>query len=171
MGGDESMSDIKTTLFAVADSLGMNMRRDDDILTGNRKTTLDLFEGYSPTIITEIVDSLVDELNEVVGVKVRVWGNLGVLLIAEQQRGTIHAFVYDRSAAPQDPVFVDNKWSRARTYAWLEGCVKGIYHRFVYDYEWQVLDQPAARLKAYNKARRDDVGARQAYELIWGGSK
>lgn len=174
MGGDEIMTisaDIKPMLFSVADALDMDLGTTDWEITGSRQSVYDLFEGYSPTVVSTITNSLIDESNKVVAVDLQVWGNLGLILVNESQTQTLSLFVYDRARALSKreglpwAVF----WSREMLYSWLETPCKAIYHRSVFEDNWHLLEKGTAKLREYNEARdKETMTAKEAYVAMWG---
>jgi len=135
-------------------------------LAGSRKAILELFEGYSPTIISSIDNSLLDPGNDVVAVDQHIFGNVGAVTIVEGRQSTVHCFVYDRSKRPDLPTF-GNFWSRKDLYKWLETPVKAIYMRSLFDTEWQELPNGRMRLHNYCKARARGDKSRDAYNAMW----
>lgn len=158
---------IKPKLFALADALEMHIDIAGHKFTGTRKQVLELFNGYSPTIISSIENTLIDEINEVVAAQGQIWGNVGFVIVVERTRCKVSFFLYDRSKIPVGAAW-DTNWSRKRLYHWLGGCCVAIYHRSMFDTVWQPLDKGKQRLAAYNQSRDDGVTARHAYEQVWG---
>jgi len=164
-------SELKPMLFALADALDMDLAVDDWAITGARKAVYDLFEGYSPTVVSTITDSLIDESNRVVAVCLQVWGKLGLVMVNESNTQTLSLFVYDRVKVPSSRKCVPwaGFWSRKMLYYWLEDSCKAIYHRSVYDTEWHKLENGTAKLKEYNASRdHDTLTAKEAYVVMWG---
>lgn len=165
--------DMKPLVFALADAIETDLAagaQGGDCFSGSRKAILELFEGYSPTIISGIDNSLYDPGNSVAAVDQHIFGNVGAITIVEGQQGTVHCFVYDRSKRPENSNCTpwDNFWSRKQLYFWLEHSCKAIYHRSIFDTEWGELKGAKAKLVAYNDAR--DLGAlssREAYNNMW----
>ena len=139
-------------------------------LAGSRKAILELFEGYSPTIISSIDNSLLDPGNDVVAVDQHIFGNVGAVTIVEGRQSTVHCFVYDRSKRPDNTNCTpwDNFWSRKRLYFWLEDSCKAIYHRSIFDTDWEQLPSASTRLKKYGRDRDNiNKNSRQAYNSMW----
>lgn len=162
------MSDtIKTKLYALADALEMRLVYRDGKIDGQAKSDMELFAGYSPTIISSIEESLVDHTNSVVAVEGQIWGNLGFVCVVEDFANRISFFVIDRSKRPPTVAPWGHSWSRKELYAWLEYSCKAVYDRSVFDTEWELLENGPAKLKAYNRAREAGKKAKEAYELVW----
>lgn len=186
-GGTQEMIDETGNQmgYVIADVLGMDIVLSDETITGSCKRVMEVFEGYSPTVVSEITDSLVDDANGIYGACARIWGNLSVLVVNEQKTQRVTVFVYDRSKAPQhESPFGDGRyWSRKCCYAWLGSCCKHIYYRDVWDSEWSTLKAGATKLRKYNNMRKgtklrkyNDIGkghscsTREAYTAMWGGT-
>lgn len=162
------MSAMKAKLFTLADALEMNMNvRGDGTLTGSAKIDLDLFQDYSPTIITSIEESLIDYVNNVIVVEGQIWGNLGFVCIVEDTKSRISFFVIDRSKRYKNKSPFGDRWSRQWTYQWLAKCCKAVYDRSVFDTEWDLLEGGPKKLKDYTKARADGAKAKEAYGIVW----
>ena len=160
------MSEMKTKLFSLADALEMNLNARDGNITGTTKADIELFEGYSPTIISSIENSLMDYTNQVCAAEGQIWGNLGFVCVVEDTASRISFFVIDRSKRMKMAPW-GTSWSRKLLYEWLEPCVKAVYDRSVFDTEWELLEGGPARIKKYNEARASGAKAKEAYELVW----
>lgn len=165
--------EIRPLAYALADAIGTDFStgiQGKNPLAGSRKAMLELFEGYSPTVISGIDNSLCDSNNNVLAVDQHIFGNVGAITIVEGQQSTIHCFIYDRSKRPDNSNCTpwDNFWSRKSLYRYLEivGC-KAIYHRSIFDTEWQQLPAAGTRLKEYNEARDRGDKSREAYNTMW----
>lgn len=161
------MSEIKTKLFSLADALEMRLVARDGEINGTVKMDIDLFQDYSPTIISSIEDSLIDYTNQVVAVEGQIWGNLGFVCIVEDTASRISFFVIDRSKRYKKERAFTNTWSRKYTYEWLAKCCKAVYDRSVFDTEWELLEGGPKKLRDYTNARKDGAKAKEAYELVW----
>jgi len=173
--GDRNMTEEKHMLYPLADALSMDFSLVEDRLKGNKKTKMDLFEGYSPTIVSSIVRSLTHFSYGVTGVLLQVWGNLHVVLVNEDKTKQLFLFVLDRSkmreAFPKSELFENNKWSRGDLYLLMEPGLKAIYYRSSYNTQWKRLGNDKQRLKAYNAARREGKDATVAWDIFWDGGK
>lgn len=170
-----STEEMKPLLFALADAIETDLSTTGTAFTGSRKAVLELFEGYSPTVISSIERSLWDGLNKVVAADQHIFGNVGVVTVVEGQQSTVHCFVYDRSKRPENSNCLPwpnsgCQWSRKDLYFWLEDSCKAIYHRDLWSEEWKKLEGASAKLKLYNYDRDDGVGAKKAYNRLWEGS-
>ena len=172
--------DMKPLVFALADAIETDIAtgaQGAHSFAGSRKAVLELFEGYSPTILSGIDNSLYDPGNSVAAVDQHIFGNVGAITVVEGRQSTIHCFVYDRSKRPDNSNCTpwDNFWSRKRLYFWLEDCCKAIYHRSIFDTEWTQLENGRVKLKTYNEARdkgtlRNSACYRQMWEVDNAGS-
>jgi len=169
------MTEEKQMLYPLADALDMDFSLVADRLKGNRKTKMDLFEGYSPTIVSTIVRSLTHFSYGVTGILLQVWGNLHIAIINEDKTKQLTLFVLDRAAMkrvnPKTGLFEDNTWSRGDLYRLMEPGLKAVYYRSSYNTEWKKLSNGTQRLKAYNAARRDGHSASAAWDIFWEGGK
>jgi len=168
------MSEKRPMLYPLADALEMKFTVEaDGRLAGSSKNTLDLFEGYSPTIVSRIVNSLTHFSYGVTGVVIQVWGNLHVVLVNEDQFKQLTLFVIDRSKIPTEDrdLFAGNKWSRKDLYRLVEPGLAAIYYRCSYETKWKRMENCKQRLRAYNAARREGQGAKQAWEIFWDEGK
>lgn len=165
--------EMKPLAYALADAIGTDFAtgaQGSNSFAGSRKAVLELFEGYSPTVISGIDNSLYDPGNKVLAVDQHIFGNVGAITIVEGQQSTIHCFIYDRSKRPDNSNCTawDNFWSRKRLYFWLESSCKAIYHRSIFDTEWSELEDARNRLKDYNESRdKDKFTSREAYNNMW----
>ena len=162
---------LRPLLFAAADALDCDLVLKGMGFTGSRKAKLELFEGYSPTIISSVESSLVDEGNKVVAAQVHIFGNIGAVLVVEGQQSHLSLFIYDRSKTldADDPA-LGKFWSRKDLYNWLGYSIKAIYQRSLFDTKWEQLDNGKQRLAQYNEARQEGTHtSREAYNLIFGG--
>lgn len=163
------MTEQRPMLYPLADALEMEFRITKDGLEGTRKTAIELFEGYSPTICSTILESLTDFEYGVIGIYMQIWGNLHVAIINEDQYKQLTLFVVDRSKMAKRVVFPPNtKWSRKRAYAALGGGTVAIYHRGSYDDDWKRMENAVARLKKYNSDRVENRPARESFNDFWG---
>ena len=161
--------DMKPLLFALADAIETDLGQVGKFgFTGSRKAVLELFEGYSPTVLSGIEHSLHDQGNSVVAADQHIFGNVGAITVIEGQQSTVHCFVYDRSKRPEDHKPFDTFWSRKGLYSWLEGPVKAVYYRSLFDTEWKQLPNGRTRLNNYNKAREAGLSTnRECYNEMW----
>jgi hypothetical protein len=162
--------DMKPLVFALADAIETDLSpgaQGRHCFAGSRKAILELFEGYSPTIISSIEDSLYDPGNRVAAVDQHIFGNVGAITLVEGQQSTVHCFVYDRSKRIEGTMPWNNFWSRKDLYKWLELPVKAIYHRSIFDTEWSELPNGRNRVHEYCKARSRGDKARDAYNAMW----
>lgn len=161
--------ETKSMLLALADALEINMKLVGlTELEGSSKRVMEVFEGYSPTVVSTVLASLVDEHNGVMGVCIQIWGNLNVMCINDRRSQTLTLYVYDRSKVVKDSFPFSTFWSRLDTYKFLGPCVKGIYSRSVYDTVWKKLEQGPSRLRLYNDMRHKNTDADTAYMAMWG---
>ena len=161
--------DMKPLLYALADAVETDFipgASGANAFAGSRKAVLELFEGYSPTVISGIDTSLYDPGNRVAAVDQHIFGNVGAVTVVEGRQSTVHCFVYDRSKRPELPTF-GNFWSRKDLYKWLETPVKAIYHRSIFDTKWEELPEARIRMREYNKARASGDKSRDAYREMW----
>lgn len=160
---------ITPILYSLADALELDLKLDfseraQGTIHGKRNARMLVFSGYSPLVATEIVDSIV--YDALVGVCVRIWGNLHVMCIYESS--TLTLFVYDRSKVKKKSRPFSKYWSRKHTYGYLGSCCKGIYSRSAFDTKWEKLDQGTTKLGLYNDMRKAGVDSRTAYAAMWG---
>lgn len=161
--------DIKHKLYALADALEIDLSLTETGFEGTTKRVLEIFEGYSPTIITSIEHSLIDSTNDVVGAAGQIWGNVGFVLVVEHIKSRISFFIYDRAKADKGMLpFQPDQWSRKQLYFWLKDCCKAIYHRSMFDIQWQRVNQGPLRLREYDEERQKGATAKEAYNLVWG---
>ena len=159
---------MKPILFALADAMEIDLYVEDYAFTGSRKAVLELFEGYSPTIVSNIENSLYSQSSKIVAAQVHVFGNVGVIAVVEEQKHHVSLFVYDRSKAPKGEPW-DYGWSRRVLYKWLGPCCKAVYHRSMFDKDWHRLEKGLAKLRTYNKQRENkEVSSREADACMWG---
>jgi hypothetical protein len=165
---------LRPLLNAAADALGMDLRPrvtlHDQGVTGSRKCVLELFEGYSPTIVSSIEDCMIDKANSLVAIKVHIFGNVGAILLVEGRQSHLSLYVYDRSKTPENSNCApwDSFWSRKKLYYWLGDCVRSVYHRSLFDDTWEELPQGRARVRKYNDNRdRERVSSTEAYRIFW----
>lgn len=158
---------LRPLLYPIADALAINLVFEGVKVNGSRKAVYDVFEGYSPTVIASVIDSLVDGINDIVAVTVQIWGNLNVMCILDNRQAMISLFVFDRAKIPTDLAPFGQFWSRQNTYSWLEGSCKAIYSRPIHDTEWVKLEAGPKKLKDYNEARYKGERAKVAYEAMW----
>jgi hypothetical protein len=166
MGGNQSMTDEMTpTLYSLADAIEIDLIMGEHDFAGSRKAVLELFEGYSPTVISSIEESLYDDRNSVAAARIQIFGHLGLVVVAEYSTCRLTTFVIDRGKA-KGKAF-GKTWSRKNLYEWLEVCTKAVYHRNTYDTVWEKLDNGVGRLKEYNKQRDSGRTAREAHDEMW----
>ena len=163
---------MKPLLYALADAAAVDFvpgASGANAFAGSRKGIIELFEGYSPTIISSIENSLYDPGNRVAAIDQHIFGNVGAITIVEGQQSTVHCFVYDRSKRPDNTNCTpwDNFWSRKRLYFWLEDCCKAIYHRSIFSEDWEELPKARERLKSYNEDRDAGRGSKKSYTRMW----
>lgn len=159
----------KPMLFSLADALEIDLQVTHLAeLTGSSKKIMEVFEGYSPTVVTSVIDSLVDEHNGVIGVCVQIWGNLNVMCINDSRSQLLSLYVYDRSKIVKGSFPFDTFWSRQHTYKFLGSCVKGVYSRSIYDTVWAKLEKGPSALRIYNDMRQKGIDADTAYMAMWG---
>ena len=168
--------DMKPLLYALADAIETDFNtgaRGENSFAGSRKAVLELFEGYSPTILSGIDNSLYDPGNLVAAVDQHIFGNVGAITIVEGQQSTVHCFVYDRSKRPENSNCKPwgNFWSRKDLYYWLEDSCKAIYHRDLWSETWEPLEGARKRLKKYNGDRDAGLSAKKSYMKMWEVSK
>ena len=161
--------DMKPLVFALADAIETDLQsgaQGAHSFKGSRKAVLELFEGYSPTILSGVDNSLYDPGNSVAAVDQHIFGNVGAITIVEGQQSTVHCFVYDRSKRSESDPW-NNFWSRKDLYKWLECSVKAIYERSIFDTEWKQLENGRMQLHDYCKARTRGDKSREAYNTMW----
>lgn len=162
--------DMKPLAYALADAIGTDFAtgaQGSNSFAGSRKAVLELFEGYSPTVISGIDNSLYDPGNKVLAVDQHIFGNVGALTIVEGQQSTIHCFVYDRSKRPEGKQPWDSFWSRKMLYEWLDGSCKAIYFRSIFDTQWDELPNGRGRLHQYVLDRKHNGTSRDSYNNMW----
>lgn len=159
---------IQPLLYSIADALEINLIPTEDGFTGSRKAVMELFEGYSPCVISGINNSLVDKNAGIAAAELHVFGNLGLVIIAEDHLARLSLFVIDRSKRHLRPPFRKG-WSRKGLYAWLEVCTKAVYSRYMYDHTWQKLPEGVRRLRQYNTDRSAKIISKdRACNDMWG---
>lgn len=161
--------DMKPLVFALADAIETDIAtgaQGAHSFAGSRKAVLELFEGYSPTVLSGIDNSLYDPGNALAAVDQHIFGNVGAITVVEGRQSTIHCFVYDRSKRPEAEPW-GNFWSRKDLYKWLEVPVKAIYERSIFDTEWKPLEGGRMQLHEYCKARARGDKSREAYNAMW----
>lgn len=164
---------MKPLMYSLADAIETDLSENirGSQFTGSRKAVLELFEGYSPTVISSIDHSLWDTLNSVVAADQHIFGNVGVVTVVEGQQSTIHVFVYDRSKRPGSEPWDSSgrMWSRRELYNWLRYSVKAIYYRDLWSEDWKKLEDGRVLLQQYCKDRGDiNYSSKQAYMKMWG---
>ena len=83
--------EMKPLAYALADAIGTDFAtgaQGSNSFAGSRKAVLELFEGYSPTVISGIDNSLYDPGNKVLAVDQHIFGNVGAITIVEGQQST-----------------------------------------------------------------------------------
>ena len=78
--------DMKPLVFALADAIETDIAtgaQGAHSFAGSRKAVLELFEGYSPTILSGIDNSLYDPGNSVAAVDQHIFGNVGAITVVE----------------------------------------------------------------------------------------
>jgi len=162
----------KQFLYPLTDALEMDLIVVDGGLEGTKTTDIDLFEGYSPTIVSTVVESLTHFSYCVVGVLIQVWGNLHIVMVNEEIHKRLLLFVLDKGKInevfPKEEFFPRNKWSRKTLYRVMGPGVKAIYHRCSYDDTWEKLKNGPERLRKYNEARSQNMDSKMAWNLFWG---
>ena len=162
-----NMEFFKPMIYNLCDSLETDVTFNGHRIQGKACREIPLFEGYSPQVSSEITDSLLDPYG-IAAVCVRIWGNLAVLIVNERKTDRLTLFVYNRAKVrPGSKPWVDC-WSRRKVYDFLGPCCKAIYHRSVFDTEWQVLDQGPQKLSTYNEMREACEGSKDSYLAMWG---
>lgn len=137
-------------------------------LRGERKVYLEVFEGYSPTVVTEVLDSIIDIPVGIVAVCMRIWGNLNIMCINDKKTNILSLYVYDRSKVFAKSTPWVSRWSREHAYRFLAPCIKGIYWRSVFENTWHKLDKGPTKLHLYNELCKKGAGASAAYITMWG---
>ena len=156
-------------VYDLADALEIDMKVDyskspQGKLYGTRTGVITVFEGYSPTVITEVITSAIYE--GLIAVCVSIWGNLNVMCINDGSM--LSLFVYDRSKVVSGSVPFSKDWSRQHTYKFLDSCIKGVYWRYVSDPNWTKLDKGVTKLRLYNDMRYKNTDSNTAYMAMWG---
>lgn len=159
---------LKPMIYSIADALEIDLIRRGNHLEGKRKVVMAVFEGYSPTVVTNVIDSIIDDHNGVIAVCVQIWGNLNVLCVNDKQAQNLTLFVYDRSKIKKGSSPFDTFWSRQKTYRFLGPCIKGIYHRSVFDTVWTLMEDGPSKLRIYNDMREKGMTANSSYMAMWG---
>ncbi len=164
-------ADLTPMIYSIADALEIDMRVDYSQstrgkLSGKRNVVMEVFEGYSPTVVTEVLESQVYDVSVVA--TVRIWGNLCLMIINDKYTQMLTLFVYDKSKAPKGKPF-EKFWSRKHTYKWLDNSIKAIYSRSVFDTKWTKLESGTQRLSSYNYNRKHNISASAAYDEMWHG--
>lgn len=163
-------SEEMTMLTAMADALEIDITPDGPCrIKGSRKAVMEVFEGYSPTVVSSVFDSIIDSSAGIIGVCIQVWGNLNIMCINDRHAQLLTLFVYDRTKVTKESPPFGAFWSRRHTYKWLEGCTKGIYSRSIYDTVWTKLESGTQRLSSYNYNRSHDISAGAACDEMWNG--
>ncbi len=160
---------LQSMLYPLADALEMDLAVESFKITGSRKGVYEVFEGYSPTVVAQVKDSLIDEMNGISAVVIQVWGNLNIMMISEDRKSLLTLFVFDRAKAP-DPKYMNpwqGFWSRKDCYKWLEPSCQAIYSRSIFDTVWAKLPEGMKRLRLYNSARNQGASSGQAYKAMW----
>jgi hypothetical protein len=162
----------KKLLYSLADAIETDLTiTSDDHLVGSRTGVLDLFEGYSPVVVSGIKSSLYDTFNLVSAVDQQIFGNVYAVTVVELSKNSAHTFIYDASKTPENSnctPWEQNRWSRKRLYYWLEDSVTAIYHRKLHVCDWRKLHNGKKKLSQYNKARDHGFRAKEAYADLWG---
>jgi hypothetical protein len=158
---------IKPLLFVAADALDIDIVMRHLRFTGSRKETLELFEGYSPIIVSNIEDSLIDVGANLIAARVHIFGNLGVILVVDGRRRDLNLFIFDRAKADKENDPWGAFWSRRVLHKWLESSCNAIYRRDIWDTEWTKLAQGPKKLCHYNKQRNKGQKASKAYSNMW----
>lgn len=163
------LAKIKPLLYALADALGIEFHvTNGKTLSGTVKRTLDLFEGYSPTVCVDIERSLISYRWEVVIAQLQLWANLGVVATVESRTGLVTLFIVNRKELGEAMLF-DESWSRRRLYEYLQHACKAVYYRRLYETEWSKLENGPQKLRDYTTFRQQDMPSKEAYETVWGG--
>lgn len=163
------LAKIKPLLYALADALGIEFHvTNGKKLSGTVKRTLDLFEGYSPTVCVDIERSLISYSWGVVIAQLQLWANLGVVATAESRTGLVTLFIVNRKEL-DDIMLFDESWSRRRLYEYLQHACKAVYYRRLYETEWSKLENGPQKLRDYTTFRQQNMPSKEAYETVWGG--
>lgn len=133
------MSKSNSLVFPLADALEIDLRIvDSKELTGVKSTRLELFEGYSPTVVSTTLESLLDTYTRVAGVYMQIWGNLNIVLIHQEASSLLELFILDRSKLKKNSgPFHMNQWSQDLCHAFIKPGLKAKYFRQTYEVEWQ----------------------------------
>ena len=165
-----SADEVTSMLYSLGDALEIDIVRDGPThLKGSRKAVMQVFEGYSPTVVSSVFDSIIDDAAGMIGVCMQVWGNLNIMCINDRRAQKLSLFVYDRTkVAAHGRKPFGAFWSRQNTYAFLGPCIKGIYWRSIYDTEWTKMKQGTTALQLYNDMREKGTDSNTAYTAMWG---
>ena len=164
-----SEDEVTPMLYSLVDALEIDIVRDGPTrLKGSRKAVMEVFEGYSPTVVSSVFESIVDASAGMIGVCVQVWGNLNVMCLNDNRAQKLSLFVYDRTKVVQNSDPFGAFWSRKHTYAFLGPCIKGVYWRSIYETEWVKMEQGTTALHRYNDMRKSDYDSSIAYRAMWG---
>ena len=133
------MKTNKSLIFPLADALEIDLRvMESKELVGSKSTRLKLFEGYSPTVVSTVLDSLVDNYNKVSGVYMQIWGNLNIVLINQDKFALLELYILDRSKLKKNSgPFHMNQWSEDLCQAFMKPGLKAKYFRQAYEIDWQ----------------------------------
>ncbi len=133
------MSKNTALVCPLADALEIDLRvLDSKELVGVKTTSLELFEGYSPKVVSTVLESLLDNYAKVAGVYMQVWGNLNIVLIHQEASSLLELFILDRSKLKKNSgPFHMNQWSQDLCHAFMKPGLKAKYFRQTYEVEWQ----------------------------------
>ena len=164
-----SAEEVTSMLYSLADALEIDIVLDGPThLKGSRKAVMQVFEGYSPTVVSSVFDSIIDDSAGMIGVCVQVWGNLNIMCLNDRRAQKLSLFVYDRTKVVQGSDPFGAFWSRKNTYAFLGPCIKGVYWRSIYDTEWAKMEQGTTALHLYNDMRKKGTDSDTSYMAMWG---
>lgn len=165
--------ELTPMIYTLADALEIDMNLDFNGTTtgklrGSNHVTMEVFEGYSPTVVSEITDTIIDKPAGIIAVCARIWGNLSVMCINDNQTQNLSLYVYDKSKVVADSSPWIKRWSREHAYKYLGPCIKGIYWRPTVETKWNKLSKGSALLKTYNDMRKSGYDSGIAYRAMWG---
>ena len=144
------MRSEKPYLFPLADALEIDLRitSTPGELLGQKSTRLELFGGYSPTVVSTVLASVVDTYESVSGVYMQIWGNLYIVLVYEEKCNTVKLFILDRSKLEKNSLpWYGNKWSRDVCYTHMAPGLKAVYSRHVSQQKWTEVVGEAAEIR------------------------
>lgn len=167
------MSGFDALFYPLADALAMDLvyQVKFNRIGGTREKKVEWVEGMKLAVKATVTDSMVDDLVGTVGVIVHFGGNVYLLMLHEENKDLLEAFVLDGSVLGLVPEkktsnLLPREWSRKALYSRIQPAVRATFIRDTLEDNWIEVENGGKLLKQYVDLRKDGKTASEARTIL-----